>query len=175
MSAGTTNRGRAHEPIVFSQPGAAENRVSRIFRAPLERVFRLFTDPATVPYVYAADPSTVTIEKLDFRKGGQYSFRVKMDDGSSMRFHGEYREIDPPRRVVNSFEVDAMPGAVAIETDEFEPVGDFTRVTVHWVYHRPEDRDKMWGPEVERAITTMWENVDALLEKGWPEAIGAKA
>jgi uncharacterized protein YndB with AHSA1/START domain len=98
-----------------------------------------------------------------------------MDDGSSMRFHGEYREIDPPRRVVNSFEVDAMPGAVAIETDEFEPVGDFTRVTVHWVYHRPEDRDKMWGPEVERAITTMWENVDALLEKGWPEAIGAKA
>jgi len=142
--------------------------VSRIFRAPPERVFRLFTDAATLPYVYAADPRTVSIEELDFRPGGKYSFRVKQDDGSSLHFHGEYRVIEPPRRVINTFEVDAFPGATALETDEFEPIGDFTRVTVRWVYHRPEDRDKMWGPDVERAITSMWENVDKLLEKGGP-------
>jgi uncharacterized protein YndB with AHSA1/START domain len=168
MSAATSNRKGPQEPIAFSQPSPVENRVSRIFRAPPERVFRLFTDPATLPYVYAPDPKSVTIEKLEFRKGGKYSFRVRMDDGSSVRFQGEFREIDPPRRIVNTFEVDAFPGAHAVETDEFEPVGDFTRVTVHWVYHRPEDRDKMWGPEVEQAITAMWENIDGLLERGGP-------
>jgi uncharacterized protein YndB with AHSA1/START domain len=175
MSAGSSNRGRTRESIVFAQPSAVENRVSRMFRAPTERVFRLFTDVATVPYVYAADPRTVTIEKFEFRPGGKYSLRIKMEDGSSVRFHGEYQEIDPPRRLVNTFEVDAFPEAHAIETDEFEPVGDFTRVTVHWVYHRHEDRDKMWGPEVERAITAMWENVDELLEKGGPKSIRAPA
>jgi uncharacterized protein YndB with AHSA1/START domain len=139
-----------------------------MFRAPLERVFHLFTDPATLPYVFAPDPSAVTVEKFDFRKGGKYSIRVKLDDGSFTRFHGEYREIDPPRRVVNTFEVDLFPGASAVETDEFEPVGDFTRVTVRWVYQRQEDRDKMSGSAMEQAVTVMWENVDTLLEKGLP-------
>jgi uncharacterized protein YndB with AHSA1/START domain len=166
MSAASSSRRRPHEPIAFSQPSGVETQVSRIFRAPPERVFHLFTDAATLPYVFAPDPRSVTIEKLDFRKGGKYSIRVKLDDGSSVRFQGEYREIDPPRRVVNTFEVDTFPGASAVETDEFEPEGDFTRVTVRWKYLRQEDRDKMSGPDMERAVTAMWENVDALLEKG---------
>jgi uncharacterized protein YndB with AHSA1/START domain len=175
MSAATSNRKGPREPTVFSQPSPVENRVSRIFRAPPERVFRLFTDPATVAYLYAPDPESVTIERLEFRKGGKYSFRVKQTDGASVRFHGEYREIEPPRRIVNTFEVDAFPGARAIETDEFEPVGDFTRVTVHWVYLKQDDRDKMSGPAMEEAVTAMWDNVDELLEKGWPEPVGARA
>jgi|HubBroStandDraft_1064217.scaffolds.fasta_scaffold56286_2 uncharacterized protein YndB with AHSA1/START domain len=175
MSADSRSRGIPHEPTVFSQPSEDTNQVSRVFRAPPERVFHLFTDVATIPYVYASDPRSVTIEKFEFRPGGRYSIRVKMDDGTSIRFHGEYREIDPPRRVVNTFEVDSSPGARAIETDDFEPVGAFTRVTVRWAYRRPEDRDKMWGIDVERAVTTMWDHVDELLEKGSPKVVGARA
>ncbi len=84
MSAATSNRKGPHEPIVFSQPGPSENRVSRIFRAPPERVFRLFTDPATLPYVYAPDPKSVTIEKFEFRKGGQ----VLLSGQNGRRFLG---------------------------------------------------------------------------------------
>jgi uncharacterized protein YndB with AHSA1/START domain len=175
MSAASSSRRRPHEPIAFSYPSEVENQVTRIFRAPPERVFHLFTDPATIPYVFAPDPRSVTIEKFDFRKGGTYSIRVKMDDGSSVRFQGEYREVDPPRRVVNTFEVDMFPGASAVETDEFEPVGDFTRVTVRWKYQRQEDRDKMSGPEMEQAVTAMWENVDALIEKGLTASVNAEA
>jgi|SRR5208282_2252450 len=175
MSAASSNRKGPHETIEFSQPSAVENRVTRIFRAPRARVFHLFTDPATLPYVFAPDPRSVTIEKMDFRRGGKYSIRVKQEDGSLVRFHGEYREIDPPRRVVNTFEVDMFPGASAVETDEFESVGDFTRVTVRWTYQRQEDRNKMSGPEMERAVTAMWENVDALLENGMTAPVGAEA
>lgn len=175
MSATTSKRRSSHEPIEFSLPSPVENQVSRIFRAPLERVFRLFTDPATLPYVFAPDPRSVTVEQLDFRKGGRYSIAVRGDDGSTIRFQGEYREIDPPRRVVNTFEVDLFPGASAVETDVFEPVGDFTRLTVRWKYHRTEDRDKMAGPDMERAVTEMWDHVAELLEKAAPEAMGAPA
>ena len=175
MSARTSSQRRSQEPIVFSEPSAVENQVSRIFHAPLERVFSLFTDPATLPYVFSPDPGSVTVEKYEFRKGGRYSIAVRQDDGSSVRFQGEYREIDPPRRVVNTFEVDQFPGASAVETDEFEPVGQFTRVTVRWKYQRQEDRDKMAGPAMEQAVTTMWDNVAKLLEKGWPELAEAEA
>ena len=175
MSAANRSRGAPHESIAFSQPSAVETQVTRIFRAPPARVFHLFTDPATLPYVFAPDPRSVTIEKLDFRKGGKYSIRVKMDDGTFVRFQGEYLEVTPPRRVVNTFEVDMFPGASAVETDEFEPVGDFTRVTVRWKYLHPADRDKMAGPEMERAVTAMWENVDRLLEKGLPPNEGTLA
>jgi uncharacterized protein YndB with AHSA1/START domain len=175
MSAASSSRRRPHEPIAFSQPSAVETQVTRTFRAPPDRVFRLFTDPETLPYVFAPDPRSVTIEELDFRKGGRYSIRVQLEDGSSVRFQGEYLEVDPPRRVVNTFEVDRFPGASAVETDEFEPVGDSTRVTVRWKYQRQVDRDKMAGPEMERAVTAMWANVDALLETGLPASAHAEA
>jgi uncharacterized protein YndB with AHSA1/START domain len=173
MSTRTSTQGRAHEPIVFTLPSAVERQVSRIFRAPPERVFRLFTDPATMPYVFSPNPESVTIEKLEFRKGGHYRIAVKNPDGSSVRFQGEFREIDPPRRVVNTFEVDAFPGVVSIETDEFEPVGDHTRLTVRWTYQRPQDRDTMAGPGLEQAVTIMWNKVDELLEQGLPKAARA--
>jgi uncharacterized protein YndB with AHSA1/START domain len=175
MSAASSSRRRPHEPIEFSQPSPVENQVIRIFRAPRERVFHLFTDPATLPNVFAPDPNSVTIEKLEFRNGGKYSIRVKQEDGTSVRFHGEYLEVTPPHRVVNTFEVDMFPGASAVETDEFESVGDFTRVTVRWKYQRQEDRDKMSGPEMERAVTAMWDHVAELIEKGLPAAPNASA
>ncbi len=173
MSGSTSARARPHEPIVVSQPSPLENQVSRVFRAPCDRVFRMFTAVETVPYVFSPHPERVTVEKLEFRKGGKYSISVRQDDGSSIRFHGEYREIDPPRRVVNTFNVGELPGAEAIETDEFEPVGDFTRVTVRWKFPRQQDRDKMGGPDAERALNAMWNRVDELLQQGWPDARGA--
>jgi uncharacterized protein YndB with AHSA1/START domain len=166
MPVGTSSRRRSQEPMVFSQPSALENQVSRLFHAPLEKVFSVFTDPATIPYVFSPDPGSVTVERYEFRKGGHYSIAVKQEDGSSIRYQGEYREIDPPRRVVNSFEVEGLPARLAVETDEFEPVGQSTRVTVRWKFLRPEERAKMGGPAGELAITKMWDTVAELLEQG---------
>jgi uncharacterized protein YndB with AHSA1/START domain len=175
MSASTGSRRRSQEPIVFSEPSEVENQVTRIFHAPVARVFSLFTDPATLPVVFSPNPGSVTVEKYEFREGGRYSILVRQDDGSAVRFQGEYREIDPPRRVVNTFEVDQFPGASAVETDEFEAVGQSTRVTVRWKYLRQEDRDKMAGPAMEQAVTTMWDNVVKLLEERRPEPAEAQA
>ena len=76
--------------------------------------------------------------------------------------------------MVNKFEVDQFPGASAVETDEFEPGGQSTRVTVRWKYLRQEDRDRMAGPAMGQAVTTRWDNVAKLLEKGWPELAEAR-
>ena len=164
MEAATSDRTSAQPVTVVSQPSEFENMATRLFRAPPERVFRLFTDPATAAVVFSPNPNDVTIEKMDFRKGGRYSIRVKLPDGSTVRFFGEYLEVNPPRRVVNTFEVSTQPGVVATETDEFEEVGAFTRVTVRWKYPTRRDRDQMSGPEMEAAVAAMWENAARMVE-----------
>lgn len=174
MSASGNVRKRPHETMSFSQPSAVENQVSRVFRASPERVFHLFTDVATIPYVFARDPRTVTVEKLEFRTGGKYSIQVMQEGGKSVRIFGEFLEVVPPRRVVNTFAVDTAPESSAVETDIFEPEGDFTRVTIRWKFQRPEDRAKMGGPEQERVLTAMWDNVEVLLEKLLTESADAE-
>jgi hypothetical protein len=77
--------------------------------------------------------------------------------------------------VVRTLEVDQFPEAPAVETDEFEAVGQPTRVTARWEYLRLEVRDKMAGPAKEQEITPMWDLVAKLLERGWPELAEARA
>ncbi len=165
MNAADTVRTRTRGSIAFSQPTERENAVSRLFHAPIERVFRVFTDPAYSPYLWAANPADVRIEEMDVRPGGRYSVIVTGPDGSTTRYFGEYREVVPPRRVVNTFEVTALPGVRSIETDEFSTEGEYTRLSVRWTFDSRQDRDKMYGPEVEAAVTSAWNTMDRILEE----------
>lgn len=164
MTETASRSGRPQEPTKFSQPSDVENEVSRLFRAPREKVFRVFTDPQTVAYVWSPDPGLVTVETLEFRPGGRYVITVRGKDGGLTRFHGEFLEIDPPHRVVNTWHVSTLPGVEAIETDRFESEGDRTRVTIRWKFASREARDKMGGAEAEAAAVALWNNVDKLLE-----------
>ena len=164
----------ATEPTIFSLPSETENRVSRVFRGPPERVFRLFTDRATLPYIFSPDPAKVMVETFEFTKGGRYSIRVQQDDGSTTRIHGEFLEIDPPRKVVNTFAANESP-ETAIETDVFEPEGEFTRLTVTWKFKTRKERDQMAGPRSEAALTAMWDHFEEILSGGIPGRVSARA
>lgn len=175
MSGTAGHRRRVQDPTVFDQPSDLVNRATRVFRASPARVFRFFTERATAPYLWSAEPKDVRIEAMDVRPGGRYSLWVKTPDGSTLRFFGEYREIVPPARVVNTFEVSSQPGVVAVETDLFEPVPEGTRVTVTWSYPRREDRDAMGGPEAAAYVTELWDSVAELLTRGVDALPGSPA
>lgn len=153
LSALAGRRGRPRGPTVLSLPNDYEYVATRVFPASRERVYRLLTDPSTAAYVFAADPSLVTIEEMDVRPGGRFSIVVRDGEGPPTRFSGEYCELVPPARVVNTFEVTTMPGVVALETDVLEEVSDGTRLTVRWRYATKEDRDKMAGPGSDKTWT----------------------
>jgi uncharacterized protein YndB with AHSA1/START domain len=164
MEAAVSSKPGAHETAEFSQPSELENQITRVFRASPERVFKLFTDPSTIWCMFSTKKEDVTVEKYEFRPGGQYSIRVPGPEGKPMRLYGEYREVDPPHRVVNTFNTSVMPDVSAVETDKFEPFGQFTRLTVRWKFARREDRDKMWGVEMEEVVNTIWDNIDRILQ-----------
>jgi uncharacterized protein YndB with AHSA1/START domain len=87
--------GRVHEDFV----------ISRVFDAPLDLVWKAFTDPSHMKNWWGPKGFTVRFAKMDFRPGGSYHYCMRSPDGQDMWGKFVYREIIAPQRIVflNSF------------------------------------------------------------------------
>lgn len=147
----------------FSYPSAHETQMTRIFRAPPSRVFQLFFDPATVPVLWDVEPKRVTVDRLDLRVGGAFAITVRRDGETPRRFQGEFTEVVPGRRVVQRWHEASRPDHGVVETDEFEPVGDSTRVTIRWKVVNHSEPSHMAGPGFEAMLGEQAAAIDRLL------------
>jgi uncharacterized protein YndB with AHSA1/START domain len=100
--------------------------ITRVFDAPPVTVFRLWSNPARVKeWWHPKDFTTPTFE-MDFRKGGAYRYSIRSEKHQGWA-HGVYREIDPPNRLVMSFQWetgDAAHDQPTLITITFEAEGD---------------------------------------------------
>ena len=79
--------------------------ISRMFDAPRELVFNLWSDPTHLRRWWGPKGCTVGFCNMDFRPGGQLLYNLRKADGTDMWGKFIYREILPPERIVfvNSF------------------------------------------------------------------------
>jgi uncharacterized protein YndB with AHSA1/START domain len=75
----------------------------RVFDAPPATVFRLWSDPTRVKEWWHPKGFTTPTFEMDFRKGGAYRYSIRSEKHHGWA-HGVYREIDPPNRIVMSFQ-----------------------------------------------------------------------
>jgi uncharacterized protein YndB with AHSA1/START domain len=151
---------------VLSTPSEREIVTERVFAAPRERVVAAFTEPQLVARWWGLDSTTTTVEALDLRPGGAWRFVERNQDGSEHGFRGYYREVSLPDRLAYSFEWEGLPGHAVIDTVTFEDLGDRTRVTVHSLFHTPEERDWMLKEGMERGLNESYGKLDSLLAEG---------
>ena len=144
-------------------PSDREIRIEREFDAPRDRVFAVYTDPELVPEWYGPHGTTAVVEEMDVRPGGRWRF--SFGDGDGHAFHGTYREVTPPERIVQTFEWEGMPGHVSVETATFEDLGDRTRVVTTSIFHTREERDGMLASGMEGGMNETYQRLDALLER----------
>jgi uncharacterized protein YndB with AHSA1/START domain len=72
--------------------------------APPERVFEALTDPSQMPRWWGQQGLyRITECTADLRPGGKWSSVGVGADGTSFRVDGEYLEVDPPRRLVQTW------------------------------------------------------------------------
>ncbi|MDQ3729396.1 MAG: SRPBCC family protein [Actinomycetota bacterium] len=142
--------------------GEREIRCERVFDAPREKVFAAFIDPELIPQWWGPHDSKVTVDVMEVRNGGSWRFVHSGPQGVT-GFRGTFREITPPERVVQTFEWEGMPGHVAVDTAEFDDLGDQTRVRISSLFHTTEERDGMLGSGMERGLNESHERLDALL------------
>ena len=105
-------------------------RLERSFAAPPERVFTAFLEPESLAEWWGPAGFTAAVLQLDARVGGRYRFEMHPPDGAPFRLGGEFREIEPPHRLVYTFayeEPDPDDRETTV-TLAFEPHGDGTRL-----------------------------------------------
>jgi uncharacterized protein YndB with AHSA1/START domain len=102
-----------------------EVKIERVFDAPRDLVFRAYTDPGLIPRWWGPGYLTTTVEQMDVRPGGTWRYVQRDPDGNEYAFHGEYREVDPPARLVSTFEFEGAPGAIMVDSAAFEDLEVF--------------------------------------------------
>ena len=95
--------------------------MERVFDAPRELVWKALTEAERIPRWWGKR-HTMTVEEMDVRVGGRWRWVAHTPDGDAP-FSGEYLEIDPPGRLVNTEMFDVPPyneGEPAIVTQTLE-------------------------------------------------------
>ena len=149
-------------PATVTTPTDRELRIERIFDAPVEVVWRAFTDPNLVAQWWGRGNKLV-IERMEVERGGHWRFVEHSSDGVD-GFEGRYREVSPHERIVQTFEWDGMPGYVAVDTAVFEDLGDGrTRLVTTSLFHTTEERDGMLESGMETGLNQSYAALDKLL------------
>ena len=149
----------------ITTPSDREIRIERVFDAPLDRVWRAFTDPALIAQWWGRG-NKVVIERMEVERGGHWRFVEHDANGEQHGFEGRYREVTPQERIVYTFEWDGMPGYVSIESSAFEDLGNArAQVVTTSLFHTSEERDGMLNSGMEGGLNESYEALDRLLAK----------
>ena len=151
---------------VVAEPGRQDVVITRVFDAPRELVYRVFTDPEQVPHWWGPAGDSMVVDEMDVRPGGRWRYVETDGDGNEYGFHGIYHQVTPPERLVYTFEFEGMPGHVMMETIIFEDLGDGrTKLIDVGVFQTVEDRDGMVASGMESGARESMDRLAALLAK----------
>src|SRR2546423_1226122 len=141
-------------------PSELEIRVERIFDAPRDHVFSVWTDPKLIPEWWG---DGTVVEEMDVRPGGTYRFQTAYGP-----IEGEFREVEPPERLVQTFQNH-------LQTLEFEDLGEQTKLTQTMHFDSTEERDTTMQYGVDEGATLGFSD-KANLDQGdmWPTDFALK-
>jgi len=119
---------------MLSPTGRADGaalEIQRVFDAPAELVFSLWSKPEHVRRWWHPSGFTTPAFEMDFREGGRYRYCIRKGGVDSWA-EGVYREIRAPERLVFTFRWDsgdAAHDADTLVTVTFTAQGEQTRMT----------------------------------------------
>jgi uncharacterized protein YndB with AHSA1/START domain len=102
----------------------------RTIRANVQRVFDAWTQPEQLRAWWGPRPVTCSDAEVDLRVGGRFRIANALPDGGTVTIHGEFRVVEPPRKLVYTWRMDDGTLESSLVTVTFEPRGEGTEVVV---------------------------------------------
>src|SRR5262245_23041557 len=123
------------ETFVVTTPSPTEIRLTRLFDAPRHLVFEAMTKPEHIQRWWGqlGNGYSVPVCEVDLRVGGRWRF-VSRHPRGEVAFHGEYREIVAPERLVFTETMEPFPDPGSVVTAVYTEEDGKTRMTVDCVY-----------------------------------------
>jgi uncharacterized protein YndB with AHSA1/START domain len=135
---------RVGETIVTT-PSDREIVMTHVVDAPRTLVFEAHTSVEHVPnWMLGPSGWTMPVCEIDLRPGGAWRFVWRRENGSEMEIRGEYREIEPPARLVQT-ERWGGDWPESVNTITFEEEDGRTTITSTVLYPSLEARDRALG------------------------------
>lgn len=101
----TTTSGSAKVTL----PSDTQILITREFAAPRRHVWRAYTEPELIKRWWAGTHGTTVLAEVDLRVGGSWRYLMTANGGFEVGFHGEFKEIDAPERLVNTEAYEGIP------------------------------------------------------------------
>ena len=118
--------------------------LSRFISAPPQKVFLAWTDADMLKQWWGPETHSCPFAELDSRPGGKWRTCMRSPEGNDNWVQGEYREVDPPSRLVFTWawENDGVPGHKTLVTIDFIDKDDGTEIVFrHEGFETEEARD----------------------------------
>jgi uncharacterized protein YndB with AHSA1/START domain len=147
----------------LSLPSDREILMTRKFDAPREVVWEAITDPDLIPQWWGFRRDATEVRKMDVRPGGQWRYITHTSGGEVIEFHGTYREVVAPEKLVYSFLFGDMPegdGFVEITLVEKDGV---TELRDRGVFPSKEERDAIIASGMEAGARETYERLAELV------------
>jgi uncharacterized protein YndB with AHSA1/START domain len=136
--------------------------LSRAFDAPIDLVWEVTTNPDHFAKWWGPRGFTNDIKEMDLRPGGKWRVDQSSADGQTFTFFGEFREVQPPTRLVQTqgFEHHAPVEVVTTLSEEWG------RTLLTRVYTFPDNayRDGMFGAGMEWGASESYNRMAELLK-----------
>ena len=100
-----THSGKAEVTL----PTDDQIKVVREFDAPANLVYRAVTEPELVKRWWGCQRGAMTVTEIDLRVGGKWRYVMDASNGQEVGFHGEFREIVPNERIVQTEAYEGIP------------------------------------------------------------------
>jgi uncharacterized protein YndB with AHSA1/START domain len=149
------------ETFEVTTPGECEIRMTRLFDAPRHLVFEAMSRPEHISRWWGClgEGYSVPVCEVDLRPGGAWRFVNRHPNGEA-GFHGVYREITPPERVVFTEIFDPFPDAESVVTAVLTEENGKTRLTVSCVYPSREVRDIVLGTGMANGAAISYDRLE---------------
>lgn len=151
--------------LFSAPPGSHELVIEHVFDAPIDLVFKMWTDPAHIPQWWGPARLVTTVEQMEVRDGGSYRNTQRDTDGSLHGFRGVYHTVKAPHLIIATFEYDGYPDHVALESYSFTAQGEQTHYRSVSVFQSLADRDGMVQSGCEMGVRETMERMAKLLQQ----------
>jgi uncharacterized protein YndB with AHSA1/START domain len=160
-----TNVGNS-DTFTSTLPSDREVTLTRLFDAPRRLVFDAMTKPEHVRRWWGRldDRYSVTVCEIDLRPGGAWRFVGRGPQGE-FAFHGVYREIAAPERLVYTEIFEPFPDVESVVTQILTEEGGKTRLTITALYPSLEVRDSVLNTGMTRGAAISYDRLEDLVRE----------
>lgn len=160
-----------NETIISKDLANRKLLVEREFNAPLEKVWKAWTDSDLLDQWWAPKPWKANTKSMDFREGGFWLYYMEGPEGEKQYCRADYKSIEPNKSFTledvfcdeNGAPAGNMP---SMHWDaRFSQAGSGTKVKVEITFQSIEDLEKIVEMGFKEGFTAAHANLDELLAK----------